>query len=210
MEQRGEQVYNLKLEMLLKVLNANRQTCQIRAEVALGTLLVATGNGKADRGREKLVCVIEVSLQHGHVVSATIHDSIGRRLAVGDQALLSVRQCGDLSWIVRPTHAPHQELSSAQPFTQSFLAESGERRSAPDVWFGRSPPCLTHRPRQEEIDTLSRKSRQVLLLIDGKRGISEICRIFDCTSDQLTPAFDELIAKKLIFFRTRHQHKHSN
>lgn len=200
MEQRGAQVYNLKLEMLLKVLNANRQTCQIRAEVPLGTLLVATGNGKAGRGREKLVCVIEVSLQHGHVVSATIHDSIGQRLAVGDQALLSGRQCGDLSWIVRPTHAPHQELSPAQAFTQPFLTESGERRSAPDVWFGRSPPRLTHRPKQEEIDTLSRKSRQVLLLIDGKRGISEICRIFDCTSGQLTPTFDELIAKKLIFF----------
>lgn len=196
MEQRGEQVYNLKLEMLLKVLNANRQTCQIRAEVPLGTLLAATGNGKASRRREKLVCVIELSLQYGHVASATVHDNIGQRLAAGDQALLAGRQCGDLSWIVRPSHAQHQELSPAQP----SLAGSGDRPSAPNVWFGRSPPRLTHSPKQEEIDTLSRKSRQVLLLIDGKRGISEICRIFDCTSHQLMPVFDELITKEFIFF----------
>ena len=199
MEQQGEQVYHLKLNMLLTVLQANRQTCQIEASVSPGTLAGALENRKVSRGRDKSSCSIELTLISGQVATAIIRDPFGQTLVLGEAALIACRQCGELSWIVRPVSFQNQDIPSMKKLATDPRVEAIERQPAPTTWSQRTPPRLMHLLTQEEVGVLPRKHRQVLLLIDGKRGIDELCRVLNCTSDQLIVIMNELVARKLIF-----------
>jgi hypothetical protein len=136
---------------------------------------------------------------NGQVATAIIRDQFGQTLALGEAALIACRQCGDLSWIVRPLSFQSQEVPSVKTLTTDPRIEAVEKSSAPIAWSQRTPPRLTHLPTQQEVEGLPRKHRQVLLLIDGKRGIDELCRVLSCTPDQLIIIVNELAARRLIF-----------
>jgi hypothetical protein len=202
MEQRGEHIYHLTLDLLLMVLKANRQTCQIRAEVnlSLAALPSATENGTASRGRDKSICVIELSIRQGQVVSTSIRDRQGRVLAQGEPALTVSQRCGELSWVVQPAQPQQQAVRTTLPSIPEQHAGSTDGWLVQGLWSGRSPPRRIRHLTQAEVEALPRKQRQVLLLIDGKRGAHELCRILHCTPDQLAAMLDELIARRLILF----------
>src|SRR5947209_17949717 len=101
MERREEQEYALTLEMLLRVLNAHRQTCEVRAEVSAA--IIAAAEGKSGRGKERAVCVVELLVEQGQVRSCLVRDrQSGGVLAEGAKALTLSQQCGELFWRVLP------------------------------------------------------------------------------------------------------------
>jgi len=203
MTQRGEQVYRLKLDMLLTVLGAARQTCQVRAEVSFGTITAVMGSGKLGRvgkERDNSMAQVELSLQDGQVISAVIFTQNGQTLAQGAKALTVGTQCGELSWVVRLMPSEPQDAPFAQPSATERLVRLVGEREAPRRWSGRSPPRWARHLTQEEVNALPRKHRQVLLLIDGNRGIGQLCQMLNATPDQVAVILDELISKQLILF----------
>ncbi|HEY4382850.1 MAG TPA: hypothetical protein VGN34_00030, partial [Ktedonobacteraceae bacterium] len=117
----------------------------------------------------------------------------------GEAALIACRQCDGLSWIVRPMSPQNQDVPAVKKLATGPRIEAVEKRSTPMAWSQHAPPRWTHPLTQEEVEVLPRKHRQVLLLIDGKRGIGELCRVLNCTSDQLITIMNELVARNLIF-----------
>ncbi|QBD76112.1 hypothetical protein EPA93_08855 [Ktedonosporobacter rubrisoli] len=197
MERQGEQGTLLTLDMVLLVLRANRQTCQVRAEVSLAQLATAMGKRKAERGKEHVMGLIELRLQDGQVATAFVYDPAGQTLAAGESALGVARRCGVLSWIVRPLPSTDKLPAPLPP------GEPREGRKEEQSFSSQRPPAFP--PRRTNlayngIDTLPRKHRQVLLLIDGKRGMDELCRILNCTPDQLNAICEDLRAWQLIKF----------
>jgi hypothetical protein len=199
MERREEQEYALTLEMLLRVLNAHRQTCEVRAEVSAA--IIAAAEGKSGRGKAHAVYVVELLVEQGQVRSCLVrHRQSGGVLVEGAKALSLSQQCGELFWRVRPR----------SQFTSPLLRPGLEgshggavlvQRSAQQDRFQRSPPRWVRQIEREQFAALPYKLRQVLLLVDGRRGVAELNRILPSYSpDQLVTLLGQLEAWGLITF----------
>ena len=200
MEQQGEQTYYLKLDILLTILQANRQTGKIQAQVSPAILATALKQGKSGRGRGNVPCTIELTLVNGQVTTAFIQDRNGQMLAQREEALDVSRKCGELSWVVRSAYPQVQSLSPTKNFAVDPAMEGIERSPAPARRSASAPPQLTRLLTQQEMERLPRRYRQVILLIDGKRGVGDLSRMLNCPPDQLVYILNELAANRLILF----------
>lgn len=199
MERREEQEYALTLEMLLRVLNAHRQTCEVRAEVSAA--IIAAAEGKSGRGKEHAICVVELLVEQGQVRSCLVRDRQGGRVLVeGAKALTLSQQCGELFWRVRPkSQLASQRLRLGSEGNHEGTAPP--QRSTQQDWFQWPPPRWVRQIEREQFAALPYKLRQVLLLVDGRRGVAELNRILPSYSpDQLVTLLGQLEAWGLITF----------
>jgi hypothetical protein len=188
MDGRVESVYTLKLEMLLFVLRSHQQTCELWAEIPPG--LISTGG----RNREKIQvpCQIELSVVRGEIHGCLIRDKQqGQMLLTGKNAFEQIQQCGLLSWSILPEHVSASQLPIHSQ-TESSVHERGE------TWFQRPPPRVVGRIAQETMGAFSGRHRQVLMTLNGYRGIGELSSLLNCPPDHLIDILNELEAKGLI------------
>jgi hypothetical protein len=191
-ERPAEPTYSLKLDMLLVTLQAHRQTCELFAVVPAGTL--PAPGGRRERAKLQVPCLVELSVREGQVYTCLLrgHES-GRVIAQGGAALDLLRSCEALSWSVR-----EPQTSTAPPGPVASLDGhlSWSQRAGTKPRPARSAFGLTG----GQLASLPRKHRQVLLLLNGERGMEELCRILHCEPAQLTAILDDLAARHLITF----------
>jgi hypothetical protein len=181
--------YSLRLDMLLVTLQAHRQTCELLADIPAGTLSAPGSPG--GRGKLQIACRAELAVQEGQVHACLLRDrESGRVLLQGKAALDLLRACEALSWNVREPLLSGAPPGSVKGDDERPVWSQGTARPA------RSISVL----RGEELARLPRKHRQVLLLVNGERGMEELCRILHCEPAHLTAILNDLAARHLITF----------
>lgn len=194
-----EALYVLKLKMLLFILQTHQQTCELWATIPAGTLPVLAS--KVSREKVPHPCKVELAVVQGQVHACRIYDA--QRLHVmfeGKQALDRLEHCKELSWMVLPQHTHF----SRHPFHWSHQ-EGNEvallpQHSAQKQWLLCPPPRLAGVLEKRQIEHLPHKHRQVLLLVNGQRGMNDLCRMLTCSPDLLMTVFHDLEAQNLITF----------
>ena len=186
----GEQSYMLKLAMLLFVLQSHQQTYEAWAEIPIGSIPVTME--KISRGRIHTLCRVELSIVQGKVSTCLIRDIQSTQvLFQGRDAIERTAQCGELAWTVRPSQPPlpHQ-------FEPDHTLSTQQRHD--ERWFLSNPPFPIRQLERSQIESLPRKHRQVLLLVNGERGIGELSHMLRCPPDQLIPLLNDLESWNLI------------
>lgn len=190
MESRGKYVYNLKLDMLLTVLSANRHTCELRAEVTATALSMArkakglSGNSEAS--------TIELSIIQGRIRSCAILGQDGHIQFKGQAALELCALCGELAWIVRLDKPADVALtlytSRSDHSDQDTHSASAQFRVMRHLEFT-----------SEQLNTLPRKDRQVWMILgNGPREVKELCQMLHLSYEQLIPILNKLAAMQVV------------
>ncbi|HZR42816.1 MAG TPA: hypothetical protein VFB12_22040 [Ktedonobacteraceae bacterium] len=162
-----------ELDLLLAMLHANHlQQCQLQAQIQVA--------GKDPSGRRKhLSCSVTLLVQQGQVQTCQILHA-GKVLFEGEEALKRSRHAGTCSWKVA---AQLEEISPlAFPSHSRQVrdgSEPGERKSQPD-WLLGPPPRQISQLSPKQLARLPRKHRQVYLLVDGQRSVSQISSLLQC------------------------------
>jgi hypothetical protein len=192
MESRGKHVYNLKLDMLLTVLGANRQTCELWAEVT-ATALGAARKAKGISGNST-ASTIELSIIQGHIRSCVIMGRHGRIQVKGQAALELCSLCGELAWIVRPDQPQPVVLSQ---YSSAHKQDNPETPNATTSF--RVMRYLDFS--QEELNALPRKDRQVWMVLgSGPRAVNELCQMLHLSYEQLIPILNKLAALHVVCY----------
>ena len=169
MESQAKHIYNLKLDMLLAVLRANRQTCKLWTEVTAAALgVVKKAKGISGNGRAS---TIELSIVQGRIHACVIMDMHRRQIMFQGQAALELcALCGELSWIIRP------DKPSSVPIPQYALSRDDRNQTHQEQLHEDIPPFRVTRFidfTQEQLSMLPRKDRQVwMVLSNGPREIT--------------------------------------
>ena len=192
-----EPLYVLKLEMLLFILRTHQQTCELRAMIPADMLPLSMSRSS----REKIShpCKAMLIVVQGQVQLCIIRDTQdAQMLFEGKQALARLEHCKELSWVVQPMHTDFAQLPFHRNHHDRGEAVRALQQADQEQWFLRPPPRLVKTLEKREIDDLPHKHRQVLLLVNGQRGISDLCRVLACSPEQLTTIFHDLETRGLI------------
>jgi hypothetical protein len=189
MDRREKPTHVLKLEMLLFVLQSRRQTCRLWAPIP--TRIMTATMSKLGKGNIQTPGLAELLVREGQLQSCLIRDQrSSQTLFAGQMALELLQLCGVLSWYVQP------ELEAVLP-----LSPSPTVVNKPDDGPGEEaypPPRQAVHLTQQQIASLPRKHRQVFQLVNGRKGIEELCFLLHCTREQLLDILTDLAAKQLI------------
>jgi hypothetical protein len=198
MESQERHVYNLKLDILLAVLSANRQTCELWTEVTATALGAAkrikgiSGNGIAS--------TIELSIVQGRIHACVILDTYRQQLMFqGQSALELCALCGELAWIIHPDKKTPVLITKEAPSKHN----RNERKQTHQIQSHKnfSPFRVTRFIdfTQEQLCTLPRKDRQVWMVLgNGPREIHELCHILHISKEQLIPILNKLAALNVV------------
>lgn len=195
MGSQAKYIYNLKLDILLAVLSANRQTCELWTEVTAATLGVMkkakgiSGNGRAS--------TIELSIVQGRIHACVIMDMHRRQIMFQGQAALELCALyGELSWIIHPAKQPSVSLP------QHALRKDNRDQTHQEQSYKDPPPFRVTRFidfTQEQLSMLPRKDRQVwMVLSNGPREIHELCHILHIPKEQLVSILNKLATLNVI------------
>jgi hypothetical protein len=194
MESRKQQVYNLKLDMLLAVLGANRQTCELWAKVT-ATALGAARKVKGISGNST-ASTIELSIIKGRIRSCVIIEQRGRVQFKGQAALEICSLCGELSWIVRPDQPQSVALVQYSPKRDQHKQELQLQTLNAPASF-RVMRYLDFTP--DQLNTLPRKDRQVWMILgNGPHEVGELCQLLHLSYEQLIPILNKLAALHIV------------
>jgi hypothetical protein len=173
--------------MLLLILQSHQQTCHLQAEVPAG--IMATATNRLGKGKIQTLCQAELTIVQGQVQSCLIRDQRERQVMLQGQIAFDLLQlCGVLSWSVQA----EPQASSQLPIIEEGPDDGQTEKSQSSL------PRQTTLLEQRQITMLPRKHRQVLNLVNGQRGINELCRLLHCTRDQLMEILADLAADHLI------------
>jgi hypothetical protein len=197
MESYRKHVYNLKLDMLLAVLGANRQTCELWTEVTASALAFA----KKTKGisGNSIASIIELSIIQGRIHSCVILDMHKQQITFHGQAALELcALCGELAWSVRPDRKPPTPVLLPQRApSKDDGNRTGQTRSNKDPLPFRVTRFIDFT--QEQLSMLPRKDRQVwMVLSNGPREIHELCQILQLSKERLIPILNKLATLNII------------
>lgn len=180
----------LPLDDLLQVLQAaGGKTYQVRATLPASLLPFPTRRGES--------FVAEVVVHASQIRSCVIRDSPGAIRLEGSRAFALVRSREQLVWLIQqiqppePPSLPSFPAESAPPDARSFsspLALPWAARPAP-VRLQKSP---------EALEQMTRRQRQVWLLIDGRRTIHDIAHLLGAPLNELDQELTTLEMQGLI------------
>ena len=161
------QQYALTLDLLLHILQSHQQTHQVWALVPAEVLPAL--KGRATRGT---LCRVSLDVSQGQVVSCVIRDQQDRVLLEGPKALACVRSCEQVVWTVQTL--PSASGLSVTDGGAHRLPSSVTSPASPMPWSARPPPVLVQALDARLLEAVSRSQRRLLLLINGKRSITEL------------------------------------
>jgi len=199
-ERQDGHVSLLKLEMLLAVLQTHQQTCVLWAAIPAGTLpAVGTRFGK---GKIPIPCQAELVVVQGRVSTCLIRAAQNRQVILeGKSALDCLEHCGELCWMVQPEQPIHPSHLFGSRSQDGWHAGLSPPSPTPyERWAEKPPSRINVRLDSKQVEDLPHRHRQVLLLVNGRRGIADVCRILNCSFEQLTAVLEDLEARHLITF----------
>jgi hypothetical protein len=175
----------LPLALLLQILEAHGQTCQLWTEVPPGQLSL--------QGTLHTTCQAEVVVVQGKVHTCLLRErESGQVLQEGRNALEQLSRCGQLQWNVRPDGASSR-VTRPSHLLLTAVPEEGH-------WVQRPPPQHVEPLTPRQLETLARKHRQVLLLANGQRDVETLARMTHCSPEHVETILDDLVAWHLIRF----------
>lgn len=168
------------LALLLRVLQAHRQSCTLWAQLPSG----------ASMRRSQEPCQAELVVMEGEVKICLISDlKSGRRLADGRIALDLLAHHEPLTWVI---------VSEGQASSPSYRASlhpdephTMSTEHSREFW-SQHPARLHTPPSPSEREALPHRVRQVFLLIDGRRVLPDFVRVLSSSPDQLASILDQL------------------
>ena len=195
MESQAKHIYNLKLDMLLTVLSANRQTCELWTEVTAAALRVAK-RSKGISGNST-TSTIELSIVQGRIHACWILDTHRQQIMCQGQAALELcALCGELEWIIRPNKQPSVSLPQ-HTLSKDDRNQTHQEQSHEDLLPFRVTRFIDFT--QEQLSMLPRKDRQVwMVLSNGPREIHELCQILHIPKEKLIAILDKLATLNVI------------
>jgi hypothetical protein len=184
------QQYAVTLDLLLRALQAHPHTSQIWAMVPAEILPALTQ--KAMRGT---LCRVSLVVEQGQLTFCAITDHQGLVLLEGREAFASVWSCEQVVWTVQTQQTSESQRVHPRLNEQPFLSGL----PAPlMLWSMRPPPCLTHTLDAHLLAAVSRKQRQILVLLDGRRTVNDLCTLLNLPSEQVETVLSELETRSLI------------
>jgi hypothetical protein len=186
----------LRLEMLLAVLHTHQQTCVLWATIPAATLPAA--GMRFGKGKIPVPCQAELVVVQGRVSTCLIRASQSRQVILeGKSALDCLEHCGELCWMVQPEQPIHPSHFWGSCSQDGWHAGLSPPPPTPyERWAEKPPPRIAVHLDSKQVENLP----QVLLLVNGQRGIDDVRRMLNCSFEQLSAVLDDLEARHLITF----------